>query len=255
MHKLLAPLAACVMMMGFSAAAGAAPIPLNDFVVNEGSVPGASANTFTADKLTGSYAERLTLNEDGTFDTAAYVNFAGFVKNDGLTNVPSQLNALNGYNMYALFTSSGTFSGGTFTGTTGSFSLYIDPDQDTTFAVGASGAIPVATGNDSDDYVIAISDSLLSAVGIVGNPGAYDLLFGAFTLTAEGANYFTLPRPFYLITNVDGDFDNFIPAVGTPIDVVGDVSAIFLIPEPGSLALAGLALAGLGLSTRRRKTA
>ena len=39
---------------------------------------------------------------------------------------------------------------------------------------------------------------------------------------------------------------------GDPIIVTGDVSAVFKAPEPTSLALAGLALLGLGIGGARR---
>ncbi len=84
-----------------------------------------------------------------------------------------------------------------------------------------------------------------------GIGGFFDLVFDDFTLTDDGKGYFVSPTPFSLRVNVDGDFDNFL-VVGTQ-NIDGDVSAQFLVPEPGSLILAGLALLGLGVSSNRRK--
>lgn len=242
--------------LGLSGAAASAAPALLDFTVDEGSVPGAAPNVLVADKLNGGYNEILTINPDSSFNTQAYANIGQFFGNDGADTIGSQLGsgigAPNQYRMYALFSSAGTFAGGTFTGTSGSFDLYIDADSNTTLGLGADGVSPITVGNNADDYRIAFTTSLTSAIGIVGNPGAFDLFFSDFQLTADGMNYFTSPDPFYLLVNVDGDFDNFNPVPGQSFNVVGDVSAVFAVPEPGSLALVGLALAGLGLSARRR---
>ena len=244
--------------LGLSGAAASAAPALLDFTVDEGSVPGAAPNSLVADKLNGGYNEILTINLDATFDTQAYANIGQFFGNDGGSTVGSQIGAgigaPNQYGMYALFSSSGTFAGSTFTGTSGSFNLYIDPNSDTSLALGADGTTPVAVGNNADDYLIAFTTSLTSAIGILGNPGAFDLWFDDFQLTALGSTYFTSPDPFYLVVNVDGDFDNFNPVLGQSFNVVGDVSAVFAVPEPGSLALIGLALAGLSFGARRRKS-
>jgi hypothetical protein len=265
MKKLLLSAAASALLAAFATTASAIPA-LPDFTVAEGSVPGALPNTFTADKLNGGYFEIITINPGNTFDTNAYASFNAFFRNDGTQAVsPVQINGLgaSNYALYATFTSSGTVSGNTFTGTSGQFHLYIDSNQDTVVSLGATGLAPVTRANITDDYEIAFSTQLNSGTGITSNPGAYDLYFGNFTLTGgdqngtlagtqNGEQYFTSPRPFYLVTNVDGDFDNLTPVPGT-FNVVGDLSAVFVVPEPASLALVGLALTGLGLSSRRRK--
>ena len=238
-------IAASIGLAGTSAIA--APVLL-DFTVAEGSVPGALTNSFVADKMNGGYNEMLTINADLSFDTVAYANFGQYYKNDGANLVsPTQVNGLgaSNYGIYAIFSSSGVTTGATFTGTSGSFKLYIDTDQDTTLALPGTGAGSIAVGNSSDDYLIASTSSLTGALGIVGNPGAFDLFFKDFALSSgdqnaslagvqNGENYFTSPRPFHLLVNVDGDFDNFVVAPGN-IQVTGDVSAVFQVPEPTSL--------------------
>lgn len=231
-----------------------------DFQVDEGSVAGAAANVFTADKLNGGFTEFVTFTGVNSFEAHAYANMGQFFANEGGTLIGSQLNnfGASGYGMYALFEATGTFTGLNFTGGTGEFRLYIDVDQDTTFgtAVGIDGVTRVTSAGTADDYEIAFTTSLVAGVGTLSSaPGAYNFDFKDFTLTAAGENYFISPRPFHFFVQVNGDNDQ---ATGTglpgdPLRVTGDVSAVFKVAEPGSLALAGLALLGLGAARRRSR--
>lgn len=231
-----------------------------DFQVNEASVPGSTlGSVITADKLNGGFTEYVTLTGPGTFSAQAYANFGQFFKNEGTQLVGSLLNANivfapQGYAMYALFNASGTVSGLNFTGTAAEFHLYIDPDQDTTFGT-SNGVTPIATGNSGDDYEIAFSTTLGSGTGTLQSaPGAYNFDFTNFTLTADGKLFFISPNPFHMNVRVNGDNDQAVPlGAPFPLLVTGDVSAVFNVPEPGSLALVGLALTGLGVAARRRR--
>lgn len=253
-----AKLLTAAVAMGLSVAAlPAAAVVLPDFTVDESSVEGLGGS-FTADKINGAYAERVTFGA-GTFDTVAYGDFGQYLNNDGATNVsPIELN--NSYGLYALFDGAGTFGTAgaltTFTFTSASFDLYIDPDLNTTKALPGSAPGAVALGGAGDDYLIASSDTMVSGTGVLvaGTGGFFDLVFTDFTLESpDGTDYFTSPDPFYIRVNVDGDFDNFVP-VGNQ-EVTGDLSAVFAVPEPGSLALLGIGLTGLGMMARRRKAA
>lgn len=225
-----------------------------DFTVDETPYGGGLV---TADKINGAYAEMLSFDGMGGFVTAAHATFGLYVL-DGNTQ-GAQLNAT--YSVYAEFYSTGTandLGGGLtgFTGNNGSFNLYLDVNNDTTKTLGATGNDAITFGNDGDDFMLASASNLTSGTGVLvaGVGGFFDLIFDDFTLTLDGVDYFIDPSPFSLVVNVDGDFDGFTPAGNQFIE--GDVSAVFLeVPEPTSLALVGLALAGLGFAGSRRKSA
>lgn len=252
--------------------AGASAVVFNDFEVTEGSVPGASANTFTADKITGNYVEVVTFTPTsatgGTFDTSIKWQAGQYVANDGTTPVANQLGSLfpQQYGMYALLQGSGSFS--TTAGVTtftfnpgGSLNVWIDPNSNTTFAAPATGAGAWTTGNTGDpDYLIAtgalfggegtLDPTLTTCVGGI-NCGSFGTST-SFMLTALGSTYFTGPVPFYNVSFESGQLNSFEVAGTQTIN--GSLDVVFAsVPEPSSIALLGLGLMGLGLGLRRKQ--
>ena len=253
----LAAAAALLMSAGF---ANAAILP--DFTVTPGAyAPGKVP--FVADKITGNYVERVTFNPGGTFDVSIKWNAGQFVANDGTSPLNAGglagtgLNNDLGYGMYAFFQGSGTFAGGTFTLGSGSLNLYLDDLLDTTFtAAGSQSATAMwgVTGGGGDDLLLATGSALAGTGNVTCSVGNNCGSFGqvtTFSLTGVGSSFFTSPSPFYDISLQSGQFNGFIPAGTLTLD--GSLDVIFAkVPEPGSIALVGLALVGLGVASRRK---
>ncbi|WP_020407390.1 flocculation-associated PEP-CTERM protein PepA [Hahella ganghwensis] len=229
-----------------------------DFTVDETPYGGT---LLTVDKLNGGYSEKLTFDGAGGFVTTGFATIGQLFSNEGTTDRGSDSVIGDSYQIYAIFKSAGTVSAVNsditqFNANNGSIELYLDRNNDTSGTLGATALDDVTLSNDSDDFMLASTFDLAQGTGLLtGAGGFFDLLFENVVLSdvnngGKGSDYFVSPDPFHIRVNVDGDFDTFDPT-GTQT-ITGDVSAVF-VPEPGSLAILGVAAMGLGLSSRSKR--
>jgi hypothetical protein len=246
------------MTAAFAGSANAALF--QDFKVNESVISTADTSNnnaaynhgnFVADKLNGAYEEKIQFLTPTTFSASAFATFDGYRRNNGVTPIVGEM---NGYSIYAIFQATGTAAPGfKFTGTSGSFSLYVDRNQDSEGTV-ANGYTAATVINTSDDELIGSATAGFGKGDLLANPGAYSLYFTDFQLTAFGSTYWYEPAPFYNLALSNGDNDQLVSTGVQPGEflVTGDTSLVFPVSEPESLALVGLGLVGLAMVRRRK---
>jgi hypothetical protein len=239
------------------------------FTVNPQSING-TGTAFDANQMSGSSSARLERTGANTYSGTGYITYSAFTLNGNtvLANV-SRLNF--DYQLYGTFqqtfTCPGALSVGVECTVSGiSLNLYADQGTNTSFTASSVASNYGITGNGTDILLGTVTGGVGTA-GINALGGAAENVITNFLLTTAGRNFFTAPDPFY--TFAFSAFNNTAPGLSCNTGdglacITPDVVAINLetgttdfngparIPEPASLALLGLALAGVATARRRK---
>lgn len=232
---------------------------------------GAGAGGFTANSASGTSSEHLFVTGANTFAGAGWVKITSL--NDNSSAIAGTAYEVTG--LYATFTLGVTYIpipgpgfGGFgqpnsfYTVNSFSFQLFRDTGFDNGFTqANAAGAGQMAVvSNTAGDVLLGGGTLILPGNASVANNNGTSLNVSTdFVLNgAIGAGYFYDPVPFYDLAlaafSSTGGAWLFNPNTG--MASVGNASGVVdfsKVPEPGTLALLGVALLGLGFTARRTK--
>lgn len=255
------------------------------FTIDSSAIIGGAQNLHTGDLFMGSSSQLLT-TVGNTHTSTGWLQFSSM----NLAGSPVYgFGNLGSYGLYASFTYADTYAGGgTGIDTANSintvtmldFKVYADPTKNNAFTqANALTATNATFTNGADDILLGFGSIITGVSGFNSLGGATlntvnsfalcngfgTAAFGGTTSAAadcmdgSGTAFFVDPVPFYTLAFTE--FNNTTQGIlrnGNLTSInqaTGAVDFNRQVPEPGSLALLGLGLAGLGIAKRRKMAA